>query len=470
MPESTRIGPAARSDQTSPSEVSPPVGRSQQPLLSDHAIGSAIALFAVAGLATQVMAIVTGRDHVFGVVPKLNPLGSRNLQVWFASVMFICCALAAVVAAVQVRARRKSSGIGWWMAAGSMALLSVERMASISNVMVPEQWRAVPEPEFYLAVATAIFAFGALAAAERVLPSDVRRRLGWSTAVFLVGAVAFGEALGQTPDSTASRIAHVVLATAGRVMELAGLATFLVTMLTFVGADTLALRPGTSFRWPSARTVGKAVNTVIVLVLVGSLASVWARLALGDGAERAYRLLFVDFEGNVPTWVSSLLLFGCGLVAAVHAAARRHAGDRMWIWWLMFGGFFAALSADEAASLHELIVFPLRRWLGGSTWLRYPIILPGIVAVAAATALFRRFVAALPAPTRRALFTGSAVFVAGALGVETIAGWFDPELYGLSLTYVALATLEEGLELYGVAILLVGLIQHTELSREAADR
>jgi hypothetical protein len=449
--------------QTPPGEVSRPLGRPGRPLPCEHAIGSAIALFAVAGLATQIVAIATGRDFVFGVVPKLNPMGSRNLQVWFGSVMFICCAMTAVVAALQVKPRREGSEIGWWVAAGSLALLSVERMASISNVVVPEGWPAVPEPELYLAVATALFAFGALAAAERALPADVRRRLGWSTAVFLVGAIAFGGAVGQSPDSVVSRIAHVVLVTAGRVMELAGLATFLVTMLAFVGADTVALRPGAAFRWPPARSVDRALNAGIVLVLLVSLASVWARWTIGPGAERAYRLLFVDFEGNLPTWISSTLLFAGGLVASLHAATRRHDGDRTWVWWLMLGAVLAALSADEAASLHELIVFPLRRVLGGSPWLRYPIILPGIVALAVATAFFRRFVATLPRPSRRALLTGATVFVIGALGVETIAGWFDPELYGQSLIYVVLATLEEGLEFFGIKTLLVGLIQHTQL-------
>jgi len=428
----------------------------------EQVLGAAIALFAIAGLATQAVAIGTGRDFVFGAIPKLHPLGTRNLQVWFGSVMFICCAVAAVIAAVNVRTRRGGSGIGWWIAAGSLALLSVERMASISNLVFPAGWGDVAHPEVYLALITGTCAFVTLVSAERVLPPEARRRLGWSTLAFLLGAVAFGEAVGQTPDSTATRITHVVLATAGRVLELAGLAMFLVTVLALVARDGATLRAGVPLQWPSARSIGRSLNALTLVMLTASLVAVWARWSFGPQAEPAYRFLFVDFEGNLPTWVSSALLFGCGVVAAVQAVARRQARDRHWIWWLVLGVFFAALSADEAASLHELLVFPLRRLLGGSAWLRYPLILPGLVVVTATAVLFRRFVIALPRETRRALVSGGTIFFTGALGVETLGGWFDPELYGDNVPYVVLATIEEGLEFLGVSVVLVGLLRHVE--------
>jgi len=47
----------------------------------------------------------------------------------------------------------------------------------------------------------------------------------------------------------------------------------------------------------------------------------------------------------------------------------------------MLGAFFSALSADEAASLHELLVVPLRRLVGESPSLRYPLILPGVIVL-----------------------------------------------------------------------------------------
>jgi len=37
-----------------------------------------------------------------------------------------------------------------------------------------------------------------------------------------------------------------------------------------------------------------------------------------------------------------------------------------------------------------------------------------------------------------------------------------PELYGENLPYVLLATLEEGLEFFGVLTVLVGLLHHLE--------
>jgi len=266
--------------------------------VSERVIVAAIALFAIAGLVTQGLAIATGRDFVFGIVPGFNPVGTRNLQVWFGSVILISCAVAAVLAALQVRTHQAGSGVGWWIAAGFLALLSVERMASVSNLVLAARGTTPWHPELYLAVATGACALATLATAERVLPAQVRRRLTWSAVSFLTGAVAFGEAVGQVPDSVVARVAHVVLATAGRALELAGLAMFLVTVLGYARSGDAAIHSARPARWPSARSIGRSLGALIIIVLTASLAAAGARWWFGPQAEPAYRLLFVDFEGK----------------------------------------------------------------------------------------------------------------------------------------------------------------------------
>ena len=81
---------------------------------------------------------------------------------------------------------------------------------------------------------------------------------------------------------------------------------------------------------------------------------------------RAYRLLYVDFETNVPTWWSAMLLLASAATAGFLARAARSAGDDRWPDWLALAVLFAAMAADEAASLHELLQKPLRAALDPS--------------------------------------------------------------------------------------------------------
>jgi len=189
---------------------------------------------------------------------------------------------------------------------------------------------------------------------------------------------------------------------------------------------------------------------------------VWVVRVAGPVAEPWRRFLFVDFEGNLPSWFSALLLLACGAVAGTVTAVARSRCGAEWHDWALVAGGLVALSADEAAALHELLVVPVRELVGGSPWLRFPLILPGTGVVLVAAAALGRFVRHLPSATRRTIVTGSAVFLLGALVIETVGGWFDPDLYGDNVTYVLLVTVEEACEMIGVAIVLVGLLRHIE--------
>ena len=78
--------------------------------------------------------------------------------------------------------------------------------------------------------------------------------------------------------------------------------------------------------------------------------------------------------------------------------------------------------------------------------------------------MFRGFMATLPAMTRRGLCAGAGLFLFGAIGVETMAGWFDPVLHGDNLPYIVLATAEEGCEFAGAAMVLHTLLRHIEVA------
>jgi hypothetical protein len=357
-----------------------------------------IVLSAVASVATQVLAVTTGRDFVFGLIPAFDPAGSRNVSAWQTSMLWAgAAALAAVAArrgAVQARARYVVLAI----------VGCVWSLASMTGVLGLLSLPAVPSP--------------GTRGAEAVAWALVGRVLVWVAATLL--ALASLRELARR------------------------------------GPLRLALDPRHLDR------LRQLLVLVPVLLAGASLMSAAAAASWGARAEPWYRFLFVDFEGNLPTWYSALLLLACGAVAGAIGAASRTRPHESAAYWMVMAVGFVALSADEAAALHELLVTPLRRLVGGTPWLRYPLIVPGTAVVMVTAAVFGRFLLALPAGTRRALVTGGLVFVLGALGLETVGGWFDPELHGANVTYVLLATAEEACEMAGVSLVLMGLLRHVE--------
>jgi hypothetical protein len=463
--------------------VPPPPRRSDRAPLPTAALRSWLTLatlaLAIGGLATQAVAIATGRDFVFGAIPKLNPGGTGNLPVWLGSVTLAVGAGAAAWLAVAFRAHRRGSPWAWWLLSGLLTLLSLERMAMASaHLGLGRAHGLTLDAPVYVGWAVmSLLALPVLFLAVRDLPRETRRGLTSALTLLALGAVVATTA--GVPNLTvafADRANQAVAMTAARVLELGGVTLFTVALLnhaaTHVRVATLRfdshLPPGVWLAHGddlevrlSPRRVGRLLAVAVGVVLAASLIASIVQLWLGGEASDVWPLLDVDLESNLPTWFSSLLLMSCAGAAALIAGLSRDdaAVARRWA---VLAVLFVALSADEAAGFHELLVFPLRVLVRQSPWLRYPLILPGILALVAGWLALGSFVRAMPSATRRRLGWGLVLFAGGALGVETIGGWFDPVVHGESLTYAVFATLEEGLEMSGVVVAFVGLLEHIE--------
>lgn len=267
---------------------------------------------------------------------------------------------------------------------------------------------------------------------------------------------------------------------AGRAFELAGLLFFAIAVIGHirsVGRPVLVRLDDDADERPredrdsatvdlqlSPRRVRLGLVVTVVAASAASVLAVSARLHFGERAETVYRLLNVDFEGNLPTWISAVLLLLSAGAAGLLAAVGRHAGERQWRAWALLAAV-VALSADEAASLHELMVEPLRALVGGTPWLRYPLIVPGLIVVAAGALVFGRLFATFDLGVGRSFYRGVGLYFLGALVLETAGGWFDPTVHGENAAYVALSTLEEACEMMGAALVFVALMRHAQRAR-----
>jgi hypothetical protein len=321
----------------------------------------------------------------------------------------------------------------------------------------------------------AVALLGAVVAGAWWTAGRARGRLAAGSLAFAAGiaidAVAGGASVAALSDP---RLAPALLTTAARALELIGVALVAdaVTMRLRTAAPDLRLvvdedapraigatriTDGMVLRI-SPRRIGHALFAAIGLLVAASVLTYWA-FERWPALHRPHRLFYVDLEANVPTWWSAMLLLASGAVAAFQAARSRRALDRRWLDWLTLAALFVALAADEAASLHELLQKPVRSLLGSESWLRYPLVVPGTLVAIVLVVRFRQFLRTL-GPTRRRLAIAAAVFAAGALGFETVGGWFAPEAVGPNTTYLALTTIEEALEMIGSTLALLALLRH----------
>lgn len=196
-----------------------------------------------------------------------------------------------------------------------------------------------------------------------------------------------------------------------------------------------------------------AVSALLVALSLAVRVAAY-RLQVADPASEpvaALRWFDVNSERNVPTTWSVLLLLAASLLAA-GLALREHRWASAWT---MTSLVTALLALDEGLALHERLGV-LGSAVAGDL-LHFAWVVPGAL-VAAATgvvllAAFRR----QPRQVRRRLVAAGAVYLTGALVLETLSG-VVLRADGDREAYVLVTALEEGLEMGGACLLLGALL------------
>ena len=141
--------------------------------------------------------------------------------------------------------------------------------------------------------------------------------------------------------------------------------------------------------------------------------------------------------------------------------------DRFRYHWIILSLLMICASVDEAASIHEISVEPIRQLLGasGTGSLYFAWVVPGIAFVAAAGILFARFLIHLPSAIRNQMLLAAGIFLAGAIGVEML-GAEHFELWGRqNQTFSLYCAAEESLELLGVLVYIRAVLAYLQQSR-----
>jgi len=199
------------------------------------------------------------------------------------------------------------------------------------------------------------------------------------------------------------------------------------------------------------------VALLLVLHLVAQWLLFYGQDALGRDFEGA-QFLDVDVEMSLPTWWQVLVLATAGGLAALlgHLLGRGRPTEARR--WSILGLIFVLMSLDEATSLHERLIEPMRDTLGiDGGPLFFAWVVPAMAGLVLFAALYLRFWWDLPAGPRRRIGWAGVVFLLGALGAEMVSGAYLSESE-VNLGYGLLNGLEEGLEMVGAVLLVDALL------------
>lgn len=212
----------------------------------------------------------------------------------------------------------------------------------------------------------------------------------------------------------------------------------------------------------SSRRTVRFLFLVVLSLVLASLVGKFSVYFLPDYPLRDYfaELTNMDGEQNIPALYSASALLLCSILLAIITSAKKVAGDLYVRHWGALSIIFLFLSLDELISIHERMIDPLRSTLNTSGFLYFAWVIPGAIFVSICLLAFLRFLTHLPAKTRSLFLVAGTLFLAGAIGIEMVGGYYS-YLYGQqNITYAIITTLEEFLEMLGIVVFIYALLSY----------
>jgi hypothetical protein len=210
-----------------------------------------------------------------------------------------------------------------------------------------------------------------------------------------------------------------------------------------------------------ARGTALCLAAIVIVLAVAHVGGMVARYLFDH--EYAFGLIDtfnLNFENNVPTFFTTFMLVACAALLAVIArhSAMTDGGATYWKWLALV---FLFLAVDEDASLHELLIEPLRERLPMAGPLYFAWVVPYGLAVLVVGLVYLRFVQSLPVRTCRLFVAAGIIYLVGALGFELAGGWYLSQADASEdLRYSLLVAAEESLEMSGIVLFIYALLDH----------
>lgn len=207
------------------------------------------------------------------------------------------------------------------------------------------------------------------------------------------------------------------------------------------------------------KTIFKYLLYIILFLLCANIVGLVFKFYFGHNYVYGLVPLF-DFnhEKNIPTLYSSIALILVSVLLLL-IAVKHKKNNTSYLPWAILSIIFLFLSIDETATIHDgLIYIAAKDSLNTSGLFFYAWVIPYGIALIVFVIAYLKFLTNLPRNIMVLFIISGSIFVTGAIGFELIEGKVD-ELYGVdNLLYSILYTVEELLEMFGIALFIYTLL------------
>jgi hypothetical protein len=216
---------------------------------------------------------------------------------------------------------------------------------------------------------------------------------------------------------------------------------------------------------------------VLVLSCVSIAGYILGKLLKGTAGAEVLGPLLHSFtvannDTSVGTWVSSFALLFSSVLLGLIAIAKRRLGDRYGLHWAGLSVIFLLLSIDEVATIHEALgdagaEVAISMGFTPKGFVSYFWVVPGFIFVLTVLLAYLRFLSHLPKKYSLLFLGAGAIYVGGALGVETLESQmaYLRDARGSDLKQVldvirVIWIGEEILELLGIVVFIYALLSY----------
>ncbi|HIF79389.1 MAG TPA: peptidase M48 Ste24p [Gammaproteobacteria bacterium] len=167
----------------------------------------------------------------------------------------------------------------------------------------------------------------------------------------------------------------------------------------------------------------------------------------------------VGRERNIPTLYSVMALTVAATLLATNARHSWEKCDGQHRYWAGLALIFLFLAFDEGTKIHEQMSDVMERWVTPKGYLLWLWVIPYGFAVLVLAGVYLRFLIRLSRTTRYYFILAALLFIGGAIGVEMLSAW-EMDLNEHTILYCVLYSLEEFLEMIGVAVFIYALLKN----------
>ena len=218
---------------------------------------------------------------------------------------------------------------------------------------------------------------------------------------------------------------------------------------------------------PAAIT--KILGIILIVVVIANLVACFPYMNKVADIHGIGRVFSLDGERNIPTAYNVfLLLVPAALLAFITYLHWKQTGKFSWYWAILAFGF-TFMSMDEAWTIHEDIIDPLKEKLGNKNGTHHlgllynAWVLPGLGVVLLVAISYIRFLMKLPRKIAIAFFVSGVIYVTGALVIEALDGAYE-EVHGNNFIYKMMTTVEETMEMLGLILFIKALLEYLALT------